>query len=398
MFGTASKRNLFASVFAVLTVGAMALFFNVYEPWKPIGPERIADGNFNSPTATHIGSGWNDRARLVPNGGFKKSPGVVLTTCSNQHGRLRFTIHDLKNTPAFRVSLRATASGIKKGKEGYHLPRAVFFYEDADAKSLFSLHHGIMDITKDTGWRLYKDVFPVPEGASNARFQIMNYGVAGIMRIDDLSVIPVRTAPSAPWWNLFFGALWMTSFGFCLFIIRPWEQRYGSLITLMIFLTVAGIVTPGKLLDSSIQKTTRLAKSLPAAIRKSFVPQEPIAIIPDKPLRSASSTTPKRIPEADIVRIEVNQAHMAGHFIFFSLLALFCALSVLRTPLSARNAWNLFALLTFFATATEVLQFIIPDRSPGLGDLFVDTTGMAGAILVVFVGRTLQICMEKAPS
>jgi VanZ family protein len=386
MLGNPVKRNLFASVFALLIVGSMALFFNLYEPWQPIGPELIPDGSFNTPVATNGWSGWNEWTRLEPDGGFNHSPGVVLTCSSNQHGILRFTAYDLKNIPAFRVSMRAAAKGIVKGKEGYHVPRAIFFYNDANARSLFSLHHGIMDISKDTGWRRYTDFFPVPEGAANARFQIQNLGAAGVMQIDDISVVPVKERHSAPYWKLFFGTLWMAAFGFAIFALRPWTHRLGPLIMLVLVLIMVGIVTPGKLLDSTIEKSLHTAKSLipkpvaPAAQSAKPAPLKTVTPAPTKP-----QTEPVIAPAST----GVDQAHLIGHFGMFSLLALLSTLSWLTTP-SLRRATVIYTELAFFATATEVLQFIPPDRSAGLSDLYVDMGGMAGAVIIVFVLRHIQ--------
>ena len=246
MFKKSASRNLFTALFAFLTVGIMALFFSIYEPWQPIGPELIPDGSFSTPEATNGWNGWSQQAQLVPDGGYGESPGVVLTTSSNEHGLLRFTVNDLTNIPAFRVSLRATAQGIVQGKENYHLPRALFFYRDANSKGLFNLHHGILAITKDTGWRYYKDFFPVPENAINAQMYIQNLGVAGVMHADDVSVIPVRARPSAPWWKLFFGTLWTAAFGFCLSALRPWNRRYGFMIMATLVLILTGITLPGE--------------------------------------------------------------------------------------------------------------------------------------------------------
>ncbi|HPR82999.1 MAG TPA: VanZ family protein [Pontiellaceae bacterium] len=390
MQATISKRNLFAGVFAVLTVGTMALFFNIYEPWRPVGPELIPDGSFSTPAATNVWSGWNEWTKLVPAGGFGGSPGVVLTASSNQHGILRFTAHDLTNIPAFRVSLRAAAHGVVRGKEGYHIPRAVFFYNDAQAKSLFKLHHGVMDIPKDRGWHHYKDFFPVPEGAVDARLQIQNLGIAGTMQIDDVSVIPVCERPSAPWWKLFFGVLWTTAFGLCLFALKPWMRRHGFLIMLTLILIMTGIVLPGKFLDSSIEKTVHTAKEL---IHKT-APPPPVQAVKTSPAPSAPSKPKGETPFIALAGTLIDQVHTTGHFILFSWLALLASLSWIAAPPALRRITAVFAGLAFFAAATETLQFITIDRAAALSDLCVDIVGMAGAVALVFVLRGIQYAVR----
>lgn len=388
-----AKRNLFAGVFAVLTVGGMALFFNLYEPWRPVGPELVADGTFSTPASVKVWSGWNEWTRLEPDAGFQGSPGVILDTSSNRHGILRFTLYDLTNVPAFRVSLRAAAHGVVKGTEGYHLPRAVFFYHDTSAKSLFSLHHGVMDISKDTGWRHYKDYFPVPEGAANARLHIQNLGSAGVMQIDDVSVVPVCERPSAPWWKLFFGTLWMTSFGICLFALRPWERRCGLLTTLTALIILAGIVMPGKLLDGQIKNGIAISKTV---LRKINPPEKkpPAAVKAETPdVRTAPAKPVKPKEESTFTLLTgtaVDRAHQTGHFVLFSLLAFLASLTWIAVPPSLRRTVAVFAGLVLFAAATETLQFITADRAAALSDLRIDTAGMAGATAAVLLLRTVQ--------
>jgi VanZ family protein len=384
-----ARRNLFAATFAILTVGVMALFYNLYEPWLPVGPELIPDGSFTTPACTNAWSGWNERTRLVQDGGFGGSPGVVLTTSPGQNGILRFTTYDLTNVPAFRVSMRAAAHGVVRGKEGYHVPRAIFFYHNAGAKSLFGLHHGVMDISKDTGWRYYKDFFPVPPGAVNARLHIQNLGAGGIMQIDDVSVIPVRERPSAPWWKLFFGTLWTISFSLCLLALRPWARRYGYMILVTLTLIMIGVILPGKPLDDSIEKSFHTAKGL---FPKHVTPAPPAQTVKAvmEPAAAPKPAKPKDEPTFALSGTVVEQAHIVGHFALFSLLAFLSALSWISAPPSLRRVAAVSAGLIFFAAASEVLQFIPADRSAGLSDLRIDVIGMVGAIVAVFVLRSIQ--------
>jgi len=394
MSGTTSKRNLFAGIFAVLTVSVMALFFNLYDPWQPIGPELIQDGSFSTLSATNGWRGWSKLTRLVPDVGFDGSPGVVLTCSPNQHGVLGFTVYNLTNIPAFRVSLRAAAQGIVRGKESYHVPRAVFVYQNAKAKNLSCRHHVVMHIQKDTGWRRYRDVFTVPKGATKAQMEAQNLGVAGIMEMDDASVIPVRERSDAPWWRLFFGTLWTIAFGLCLFALRPWARRYGFLIMMTLALIMTGIVLPGKFLDDSIEKSIHAAKSLRS---KTIATASRLAQTVKEPEQSAASKPPKPKEEPIIVLsgAGVGETHVVGHFTLFSLLAFLSALSWISTPHSLKRALAVSAGLAFFAAATEVLQFTPPDRSAGLSDLRTDTVGMAGAIVLVLLLRGIQRLINR---
>ncbi|MCC7299881.1 MAG: VanZ family protein [Verrucomicrobia bacterium] len=387
MFGKTSKRNFFIGALALLTVGSMALFYNLYEPWIPVGKELIPDGGFNTAAATNVWSGWNERTRLVADGGFDGSPGVVLTTSPGQNGILRFTIYNLTNIPAFRVSMRAKAQGVVRGKEGHHVPRAIFFFHDTNAKSLYSLHHGVMDITRDADWQYYKDFFPVPQNAANARLHIQNLGAAGIMQIDDVSVIPVRERLSAPWWKMFFGTLWTISFSLCLFALRPWARRYGLMITATLALIMTGIILPGKFLDDSIVKSIRVIKDLD---EKRVAPASPVQVekaVPEQPVRP-KPLKPKDEPILSGTGVE--RTHVMGHFVLFSLLAFLSALSWVPSPPSLKRIVAVCSGLIFFAAATEVLQFIPAGRSAGLSDLQIDIVGMTGAVMAVFILRSFQ--------
>lgn len=379
------NTNRRIALFAGLTVSVMALFFNFYEPWAPIGSDRILDGKFNTPAATSVWSGWNEWSRRTPTDGSRNSPGVVLNTASNRQTVLRMIIDDITDVPAFRVSLRATAKGIVRGKESYFLPRAVFFYRDAQSKSLFHIPHGIMLIQKDRGWRTYTGFFPVPDGATEARFYIQNLGDAGVMRVDDLSVVPVQKRPSAPWAKGLFSALWAIALGVCLFRLRLWHRPYGWIISILLILILIGIILPEPLLNNTLKKTAQTGKTL--ILKKS---QPPTSIQnPDPPLPADQS---KLIQKTIIVPPEtpMENAHLIGHLILFSLLAFFSALSWLSSPPSLKRAGELFAGLLFFAAATEVLQFIPIGRSANLKDLSTDTLGMGGAVILVLIFRSVQ--------
>ena len=394
MSGTTAKRNLFAGVFAVLTVGVMALFFNLYEPWQPIGPEMVPDGGFSTPAATNVWSGWNELTQIVPDGGFGGSPGVLLNTEGNRHGPLYFTVQDLTGCPALRVVLRATAKDIVRGEKHYYVPRAVLVYYNAAGKDITSRHQDLMDLHKDSDWRKYKAFFPAPAGAVYARLHVQNLGIAGIMRIDDVSIVPVQERFDAPWWRLLFGTLWTTAFGLCLFALRPWARRYGFLIMLTLTLIMTGIILPGKFLDDRIEKYTQAAKSLRPETVVPAPPAQTVKAHPEQPA-TPKAPRPKEDPVIVLPDIDVGKVHVIGHFALFSLLAFLSSLSWISAPYSLRRAVEVFAGIAFFAAATEVLQFIPPDRSAGLSDLSIDVFGMAGAVVLILLLRGIQSLITR---
>ena len=386
-----NSLSLFAAVFTVLIVGVMALFFSFYEPWLPAGPELIPDGTFSTTMATNSWTGWNQRAQLLPDGGFNDSPGVVLTAVSNKHGTLRFSVPDIRETDAFRVSLHATASGVRKGKKGWNMPRAVFCYYDKNNKGMFSIPHQIFSAGKDRSWKTHVAFFPVPSAAVNARLYLQNLGRFGTLRVDDISITPVRARSSAPWCKTFFGLLWFIAAALSTMALQLWKRRFGWLICATILLILIGVLLPGAVLDGALQQAYQKIHTLRATIS----PPEITAAPSGQPVLPKPSAPPEEKPPLFTGKEVFDHVHFVGHFILFSLLALLSALSWFSAKPSLRLALALFAGLTLFAGATEVLQFITSDRHASLIDLGIDLIGMAIVILLAFLIAGLR---QMAPA
>lgn len=387
MFANRISRNLCIAAFAGLTVGAMTLFFALYEPWQPAGPEIIPDGGFSTPAATNGWAGWSPLARIVPDGGFNGSPGVVLTTtASNRHGVLRFFVTEIAGRKAFRVSLRAATSDVRGGAEPWQVPRSLFCYYDQNKKGLYHIRHQIFSAEKQQPWRSYAAFFPVPEEAVEARFYLQNLGRDGVLRVDDVSVIPVRPRSSAPWWKAFFGLLWFAAAGLSAAALSLWKRRFGPLICATVVLILIGVLLPGELLDGGIEQTKQGIQML----SKKFSPPKPAAASAGQPAAPQPAAPKEEKPPLFTGAEALDHAHLIGHFALFSLLALLCALSWFSEKPSLRRAAAVFAGLTLFAAATEALQFVTIDRIASLYDLRTDLAGMAIVILLVFAAARLR--------
>lgn len=373
-----------AALFAVLTVGSMALFFNFYEPWLPIGPDRINDGGFETPGCISEWTGWNNLTRRDSTAGYKNSAGFVLETSPKHHGTLRTVIAEVDHIPAIRVSARAKAENIQGGERGYHIPRVVFFYRDSSGKALYSRPHTVFGLKKDSRWKRYSNVFPVPEDVLDGRLYLQNIGAEGTLYLDDLSVIPVSPRPSTPFFQILFTILWIAAFSFCLLALTPWKSLTGIGSLLCALTIITGVIFPGEILDNAI---LRSAEALKQSMHRSkpAAQQEPVITLKNTqpeptPVKKADSKrpTPKTKSPEDTL---VGNVHVSGHFMLFLTLA---ALSVFTWAPPSKPTWFIgltFVGLALFASATEVLQFTTPDRKPGFSDLFVDFYGILFAVI-----------------
>jgi len=381
MFKKSPNRTLVTALFATLTVSGMALFFNLYDPWMPIGPDRIIDNGFETEGCTSEWTGWDSElARIDPEGGFNGSAGVVLSTTPKRHSRLKMTVSETESIPAFRVSARATAKNVERGPKSWNLPRTVFFYLNSSGKPLFNLSHGLFDIKQNSEWKRYTAVFPVPENIQNGQLQIQNFGKEGILRIDDISVIPVTPKPVALFFNIFFTLLWISALAACLASLQPWKHWSGAGAMLCSLVIIIGVVLPGEPLNAAIsstldtlqdaqQKMAHFAKQS-VARRASAEPTPEKIVIIEKQSEAAAPSEKDR----------VQYVHKAGHFALFTLLAL---LSMICWAPAQERAIRILCVtggLYLFATATEVLQFVTFDRKAGLLDLSVDIAGISIAI------------------
>ncbi len=371
-----------AFVFTVLIIGGMTLFFSRYDPWEPIGAERIADGGFEGEAWQTQWTGWNDLVRHTEQRGFRNSAGVVLNTTSGRNGILRRTVRTPADTPAFRASLRAKANGIVRGRLGYHIPRALFYYRDRQGKGMWSVSHGIVNLRKDSGWNMYSNVFPVPDDVMDAHLHIENGGVAGVLYIDDVSLVPVRPRTSAPWWRTAFAVLWMSTFGFWLFRLRPWRKKSGLAATGLTLLILAGIVMPGEALDDAIRSGKSVLSERVMRAPEPHTDERQSAEAEQTPAVSAASASEPETAARTPAR-EMDQAHETGHRVLFALLGCLAGFCWLEPPrLWYRAVW-LTAGLTCFAAATETLQMITPDREAGWSDLLTDLSGAVPAVAAV---------------
>ena len=358
MFGKKKINRQLALLFTLLTLSTMALFFHTYSPWTPTGEEQLSND-------------WNGWTPLVQ----KTETGVVLETTSNQNSSLRFTLPSIENEVGFRVSLRARADNVVPGTKSWHCPRAVFCYYDENNKGMYSTPHKVFSTEKGRGWKTYRAFFPVPEKAVRARFHIQNFGQSGTLQIEHASIIPAKPRTSFPYWKAAFALLWFSSVGTFIVALHLWRRRFGWIICALILAIIAGVLLPKNILNHAIKTTC----NPPQRITKAAA--EPPASVAVK----VQKAKPKEPPPKSAKKETIERTHEIGHVTLFGLLALFTALSWLWNQSTPQRSTAVFAGLCLFATATEILQNVTPDRKAGWSDLSLDLVGIVIAFLIALI-------------
>ena len=389
MTGKKQNSQRKTALFALLTVAGMALFFNLYNPWIPVGPDRILDGGFENPSCIEEWTGWGERVSLTPQAGFQKTSGVQIRTTPTKNGILRKTITEIENVSAFQVSLRATTQNVQGGKESWYFPRSVFFYRTTENKALFNISHGIFMIDKDSHWKHYTETFPVPDHVKNVTLQVQNLGVGGILCIDDLSIIPVKRRASAPLFTLFFTLLWSAALLSNVITLRLWKTTWGIGVLLVAALILLGVLLPSQTLNQGIDATYSSAKKATQQI-------EQLVSKPDPQQKPTSLQKPET--EEFIAKKEaepIHYAHRLGHAALFMLLAMLSMLCWNAPSAPRRRPLFILAGLSLFAAATEIIQFITPDRTAKPPDFAIDLSGILLAVVLAQLATRYQ---RKAPA
>lgn len=387
-------RNRLAVLFAACTVAAMALFFQLYDPWIAIGPDRIEDGGFETPECTAEWTGWSPLARRDPNEGFKHSAGVVLGTTTNRHGALSMTI-DTDNIPAFRVSVRAQADGVRPGQRGWHLPRTVFFYRSLDGKGIFNQPHSVFTLQQDARWKHYSEIFPVPPQILNAQLRLQNLGREGTLRIDNISVVPVAPRPATVFIHIFFALLWIAAFGTCLLMLEPWLSLTGTLALLCALSIIIGVLLPGEFLNNNILKSAEAVQDTVERIAPPPAEKAPQPA-PAKDKTQQKAPPKKKSPPKAVSEQIVEYSHSGGHFAMFMVLTIFSMLSWAPTRKPLRGIPPVLAGLLLFAASTEVLQLLTPDRTATVQDWLIDLSGILLSAAIM-TGLSLPFRLRRRP-
>lgn len=318
-----------------------------------------------------VSDDWKGWGPLV----HRTEDGATLETTSNKNSSLRFTLPSIENEVGFMVSMRARATGVVPGVKNWHCPRAVFCYYDENDKGIYGTPHAVFTTEKERWWKTHRAFFPVPERGVRARFHLQNFGLAGVLDVEHVSIVPAKPRASFPYWKALFAFLWFSALGICVVALRLWRQRFGWIICGLIFAIIIGVLLPKDALNYAIQTSCK--------------PQKIISNLRKTPPVPPSGEKPevKSKPRSRSKKELIEYSHGAGHVTLFGLLSLFATLSWLQKSGIRKRSVAIFSGLILFAAATEVLQNVTPDRRAGWSDLSLDIIGIVVAFVVALVFR-----------
>lgn len=362
--------------FALLAL-CTVLYALLFDPYLDVGPELLVNGDFRAQGIDH----WH----LGP--GAEVLPGDLVGDGS---GMVR--LHSEDNRKWVVVKQQITLSGklekvrlqaniktreIKKGRRDWHRARLILGSYDKTGQWLPGPHHAAL-LTGSQSWRGYSQVFSVPQNAMTLQVQGQLPRATGTMWLEKISLREVKLKPLAGILDTLFICLWSV-YLFWLIVSFVRQKRpviMGILLTGAILAVLIGALSPGI-------KQVQWQQGAMVAIQQALEPHEPSEQGPTETNRPAAPAAKSASLKKKMVELS-----LAGHFIFFVLVAVFAfAFSGMRVDM-------LLVDLALFAAVTEFLQIFIRGRTPQLTDWMVDFGGAALGVICVLLYRVLK---RRAP-
>jgi len=257
-----------------------------------------------------------------------------------------------KSVSQLMLSAEVKTHNISQGKLSWQSARLSLVGIDENTEKMWHHPHMIKLPPKSMEWQHVSQVFSIPPDAVELIVGLEIMETTGTVSARKLKLVP---ASENSWFPIAANSLlflWGVVF---LWLGKNLRQLFSSKIIQGSFLIVSGFIVigcmiPGKvrdlILDQAQEKIENIKMVLTESFIWSYVPLE---------FQADLSITPDKV----------------GHFVLFATLAF-----LFRTGRPQdRFASQCFNLM-LFAASTEVLQFFISDRQPGVIDWSIDVGGL----------------------
>ncbi len=359
------KQKLRMRLPALVLLAATLLFWGLYDRYELDGPVLL-----ESPSLTNATRVRGDCTET--NGHF-----TLNVARGGKPANIHFRLPDGAAYGMIRVRGRAKVDGVVVGKNPWRCARLLLIQYDQHNKWIPG-HHGVIAEEGTTDWIPHEDIFEIDGKAVEVDLVIQQTGSEGKAEFDRLVVEAIRLRASYIRWQFLFAGLWI-AMGFLYYHrCRLDRRRLRLLILLNAIAIIVGVMMPEKWIEDTTDYTKEGVEKVVAAAKP-----KPHSGKPVQP-PAKKSTEESKIEEFSGW---VGGVHGAGHFTLFASL---CFLVYLSAALEQQHRSYFYKVafdILLFAAATESLQYLTLDRTPGIHDWLVDFGGMAAAFLLFLLVR-----------
>ena len=326
-------------IIVILILSAVTIIMSsMIDRYEVSGGELLANNNFDKKFEDWHKAG--DGITVVND----VQPVVQLKSENTQKiVSVRQTLENIQKGQTVRLAGTMKTHDVGRGDKVWKAARIIFVAMDDDGRSMYNVPHILVMRNGTTDWEHFSKVFVAVSHAARYYVEIQLVNVTGTMWVKDISLRPVEETLSFRLFQSIGVLLWVVVI---IWILAPYRRtifssNWNLLIIAMVMVALFGALAPVDLKHSVVEST------------KIILPW-----VDDD--------------EADLFRI--------GHFIVYSMLSVV----VFWKAQSGRLEFSRFGLLVLLAMATEIMQFMVPGRTPRISDFFVD---LSGIVMGLFISR-----------
>lgn len=330
---------------------------------------RYQIGSMNLLHNSDFSEGFNSWAESSNCGKLAQSSGAALL--KNQKSPctvfLRQYLPIPPNTKQLKLTAEVYTRNVSQGELPWQSARLSLVGIDKSARKMWHYPHMIKLPLQSKGWQHVSQVFSIPPDAVTLAVGLEIIETTGTVAVRKLKLAPVSE-------NNWFSAAANTLFilwGVTLLwlgrkLLRLFSSKIiqGSFLIVSASIVIGCCVIPGKIRDMLLDQSQEMIGKLKMVFAESHI----------------SSYIP-----AELQTLLTLSPDKAGHFVLFAILAFLVRIGRPQDRFAVQCV-----NLALFAASTEILQFFISGRQPGITDWLVDVAGLMSGFFFATIFRHRQ--------
>jgi len=348
--------------FLILTLGTIIAVVWV-EPYRQVGGELLRNPDF----ATGL-TGWE---QPVSENVVHQGPVLRLHLDDNTgDARIEQRIGNPERFHRLRLSADIKSHGVVPGEKAWHRARLILSSYDKNGNWL-AVPHGVAGIEGTNDWQHVERVFTVSRMAAELKVMAVLYRASGTVWFKNLRLTEVRKGPA--WQVTQVAAICLWSL-FLASIMLPLILKSKSALSKASLVVLVAAILAGTLVPADVKELLQAGSTAVFSTgdpKNKIVPKNPSTADAFAEKNEASARGRQRSNSA--WKIINNAGHL---FLFFLLAALLGRIYPVKIP------YLLFPII-LLAGATELMQFFVDGRGPGIEDWLLDIGGALIGITLV---------------